>query len=349
MRKKITKTKIIIILMALSLLACIIISPKNYNSKNKLVVIGPYGDNQSYHPKILKFEEKWNGYKYWMSYTPYPKGDDLKENPSIAVSNDLIHWSAPKGLINPLDDPQDKERATVYNSDAHLVYNNDNNTLEIYWRYTNDHKKISQIFRRISSDGINWGKKELVATAKDRTKADIISPAIIYENGIYKMWYVVTAGKVNYTESNDGLNWYNEKSIDIKYDTDLKTWHLDVIKTQKGYEMLVVAFTKWEKRNDMSLYYTKSTEGIKWDTAKKIMEPAVKEKVWDNKGIYRSTFIYEDGIYYVIYGGTSRKDKHGLGLVFGKDIHKLKPNNIDWKKENASEIFKKKVDEERGK
>ena len=351
MKYKISKTKILIILMILLLVACIIIAPKNYNSKFKLTVIGPYGDNQSYHPKLLSFEKKWNGYKYWMSYTPYPKGDDLKENPCITVSNDLIHWTTPNGLINPLDDPKDKEKAKVYNSDAHLVYNNDKNELEIYWRYTNNKgkKMFSKIFRRTSKDGINWTNKELVYTAEDRSKEDIISPAIIYENGIYKMWYVVSEGKVNYTESKDGLNWFDEKSINIKYEKNLKTWHLDVIKTEKGYEMLVVAFTKWEKRNDMSLYYTNSKDGITWDTAKKIMDPAVKEKVWDNKGIYRSTFIYEDGMYYVIYGGTSRKNNHGLGLVYGRDILNLKPNNINWSEESANELFKEKIEEERSK
>ena len=351
MKTRITKTKVIITLMIIVLAACIIIAPKNYNSKYKLNVIGPYGDNQSYHPKVLSFDTKWNGYKYWMSYTPYPKGDDLKENPCIAVSNDLIHWSTPTGLVNPLDDPLDKEKAEVYNSDAHLVYNNDKNELELYWRYTNNkgETKISKLYRRTSKDGINWSNKELVFTAENRDKADIISPAIIYENGTYKMWYVVTSGIVSYVESKDGLKWNNEKNIDIKYETNLQTWHLDVIKTNKGYEMIVVAFTKWEKRNDMSLYYCKSIDGINWSTATKIMDPAVKEKVWDNRGIYRSTFIYEDGIYYVIYGGTSRKNNHGLGLVFGKNIFDLIPNNIDWSKENAKEMFDKMKIEEKNK
>lgn len=349
MKLKISKTKIIITLMIILLVVCIVIAPKNYNTKNKLTIIGPYGDNQSYHPKVLSFKTKWNGYKYWMSYTPYPKGDDLKENPCIAVSNDLIHWNTPNGLVNPLDDPEDKEKAKVYNSDAHLVYNNDYDQLELYWRYTNDkgEKSYSKIFRRISKDGINWSNKELVFTAENRDKEDIISPAIIYENSTYKMWYVVTAGVVKYVESKDGIKWYGEKEINISYNENLKTWHLDVIKTEKGYEMLVVAFTTWAKRNDMSLYYTKSIDGINWDIANKVMDPAVKEKVWDNKGIYRTTFIYEDGIYYVFYGGTSRKGKHGIGLIIGKDIFNLRPNTIDWKKENATELFNKMIEEER--
>lgn len=349
MKFKITKTKIIITLMIVLLAACIIFPPKNYNSMFKLSVVGPYGDNQSYHPKVLNFKDKWNGYKYWMSYTPYPNGDDMKENPCIAASNDLIHWKTPDGLVNPLDDPEVKEKAMIYNSDAHLVYNNDTNTMELYWRYTNDRKNIGNIYRRTSKDGINWNARELVYHCPERDKKDVISPAILYDNGTYKMWYVETKGVVKYTESKDGLNWETSKDIDLKYETKLLTWHLDVIKTQKGYEMIVVAFTDWSKRNDMSLYYSLSKDGINWEKCKTILKPSVKGKsqVWDNKGIYRSTFIYEDGIYYVYYGGTDRKYNHGIGLVIGKDIFNLQPNDILWDKKDALEKFNKMVENER--
>ena len=60
------------------------------------------GKNQPTHPDIIKFNDKWNGYKYWMSYTPYPYADGEEENPSIAVSNDLYNWTIPKGLANPI-------------------------------------------------------------------------------------------------------------------------------------------------------------------------------------------------------------------------------------------------------
>ena len=46
------------------------------NASSKLSIIGPYGDNEAYHPKVLYFENGWNGYTYWLSYTPYPHADD---------------------------------------------------------------------------------------------------------------------------------------------------------------------------------------------------------------------------------------------------------------------------------
>ena len=72
------------------------------NPTYKLEIISPYGDNEAYHPKILNFSKKWNGYKYWMSYTPYPRGNSDLENPHIAVSNDLINWHAPNNENKPL-------------------------------------------------------------------------------------------------------------------------------------------------------------------------------------------------------------------------------------------------------
>ena len=98
------KIKITIFIMILILALCCI-PPIDYNSKNKLEIETPYGDNEAYHPKVLNFKEPWNGYKYWMSYTPYPTGDDSKENPCIAVSNDLVNWKSPTEKNEPLDVP----------------------------------------------------------------------------------------------------------------------------------------------------------------------------------------------------------------------------------------------------
>lgn len=67
------------------------------------------GSNASYcHPDVLYFPNKFNGYKYWMVFTPYfgAVGTDQNskkyENPSIVVSNDGLQWSNPPGLINPI-------------------------------------------------------------------------------------------------------------------------------------------------------------------------------------------------------------------------------------------------------
>ena len=220
--------------------------------RSKLDIISSYGDDQAFHPKVLNFEKPWNGYRYWMAYTPYPGADQRKENPHVCVSNDRIHWKPFEGEgkavsldpLTPFEDP-DKQ----YNSDTHLVYRKDIDTLECYWRQVDNRTRIDKIMKRTTTDGIHWSKAQNVLVSDARTDR-ILSPAIIYENGRYKMWTVNCKRKfpVLYRESKDGFHWTTPSTIQLKYPSDrLRSWHLDVIHTEKGYEMLVVAFYKWNR------------------------------------------------------------------------------------------------------
>lgn len=50
--------------------------------------------SQPYHPSVCFFKEGWNGYKYWMAFTPMPKEalpyPDRWENPCLVASMDGI-------------------------------------------------------------------------------------------------------------------------------------------------------------------------------------------------------------------------------------------------------------------
>ena len=78
--------------------------------------------------------------------------DEQKENPHIVGSNDLINWEVPKGLVNPLDDVEG-DNHKQYNSDSHLVYVKDTDTLECYWRYVNDEDGSVTIYKRTTKNG----------------------------------------------------------------------------------------------------------------------------------------------------------------------------------------------------
>lgn len=326
-KENLRKTLIYIILFLLiiiPLILYIITFLDNKSTRYRLNIISSYGDKEAYHPKVLAFKEKWNGYKYWMSFTPYPKGKSAKENPHIVASNDLINWETPKGLKNPLDEVSNIPKKR-YNSDAHIVYNNDTNVLSCYWRQVDYDKVI--IYKRDTKDGVHWNEKEIVVISSNRHKKDYISPAIIYEEGIYKIWYVDVNYKVRYATSEDGLSWIDQSEVHIKYNEKLNTWHLDVIKTDKGYEMLVVAFDKWKNLNKMKLYYTYSENETDFKEAKVVLKPETRMNKWDNSGIYRSSFIYEDGKYYVFFGAQSKRKHRGTGLLEGKDLFDLKSIN----------------------
>lgn len=291
------------------------------NSPKRLNLKSVYGDNQAYHPKVISFKNKWNGYKYWMSYTPYPYGDSKKENPHVVASNDGINFKFPSN-IKVLDEVKDTAKGKRYNSDSHLVYNEINNELECWWRYVDDVSGDVTLYRRVTTDGINWSSKEAVITA-NRKKQDYLSPAIIYEDNIYKIWFV-RKNRVMYTESSDLKNFSKPIDLNIEYEDSVLSWHLDVIHTNKGYEMILVAYSDWEHRMYMNLYYTKSVDNKNYDIAKVILKPTTGTNNWNNSGLYRSSFIYEDGLYKVYYSGQGTNKAKGIGLVEGSSIFNLK-------------------------
>lgn len=92
MRKKIWKAFGMLVLLSIILLnlgACkrtenVTIGKVRLNIETYLA-----GKDQPTHPSVISFDNTWNGYKYWMTYTPYQEGNGEEENPSIAVSNDL--------------------------------------------------------------------------------------------------------------------------------------------------------------------------------------------------------------------------------------------------------------------
>ena len=100
--------------------------------------------DETCHPDVLYFPEGWNGWRYWMSHTPYPNTDIAYENPSIVVSNDGINWFEPDGIINPVADVyQGTDMNNNYNSDSHLFMSHYGNTMNLIWRRKNGYPGIS--------------------------------------------------------------------------------------------------------------------------------------------------------------------------------------------------------------
>lgn len=129
------------------------------------------------HPSIEYFEEAWNGYHYWMVYTPYPAA--AQENPSIAASNDKLNWYAPAGLTNPLDGPP----VTGWYADPWMVYDSAHDELRIYWYWFGAE---GQIYTMNSSDGITWsGPTEITMAGDSGTRS---TPQVIeLPNGTFVM------------------------------------------------------------------------------------------------------------------------------------------------------------------
>lgn len=298
----------------------------NQNAAKPLDLVNAYGNINNYHPSVYYFENGWNGYKYWCAYTPYKNSDDYWENPHIQVSNDLKHWSVPKGFCNPLEPvPENYEPHNIYNSDTQLVYNTDTKKLECWWRFYDRPGKRTVLRRKTTSNGVDWSKAEDML-AGELYKYDFLSPAIIYENGKYRMWSVNqnTNHSLDYRESTNGKSWSEIRSIDIKYDNkSLANWHIGLIHTEKGYEALISAYDpkSKEKYRNMDLYYVYSADNITYTPARKILSPSDSPSSFDNMGIYRSCLLWADGEYHMFYSALKKgTGPSGIGLISGKDV-----------------------------
>lgn len=283
--------------------------------------------NSGYHPKLIDMGTKWNGYRFWISYTPYPSGNDYYENPHIVGSNDLITFSDVKYAVDP---PYDAKNSVRYNSDSHILYNYNKDQLELYWRYLDTDSSYMCLYRVTSSNGIDWSEREIFLETHNVKKYDIVSPAIVYDEGVYKMWFVRDY-KIWYQEYNDsGLT--DPVKTQIKFENDNLPWHLDVIKGPNGYELLACATHSKQDRKHMNLYYATSEDGLKWGDAKVVLTPSSNEYNWDGGGLYRATFTYSytDGMYYVLYGARNDHSVFGTGLLFGKSMDKLYGTDLDY-------------------
>lgn len=294
------------------------------NAKSELKMPNAYGNQIDYHPSVQYFENKWNGYSYWCAFTPYEDCNDFWENPHILASNDLVNWETPAGFSNPLEPvPSDYEYGISYNSDTELVYNSDKDQLECWWRnYDYRNMKIT-LYRKITKDGVHWSEREVTMTSQ-LNKHDFLSPALVYENGTYRMWAIdLRQGYViHYYESADGLKWTDPKIINVEYENpNIRHWHLDVIHSPKGYEMLLSASPKTnDDHGHMSLYYAFSKDNENYTKARVILRPRTGTNKWDNKGLYRSSLLYANNKYYCFYSGINTKTGPvGIGLISGND------------------------------
>jgi hypothetical protein len=237
--------------------------PKAKNAILPIELNVKYGNGQGTHPKVLYFKKGFNGYKFYMAYTPYYKANDNYENPTIAVSNDGIEWKEIEGLKNPIDEPDNFKSGVNYNSDTHLVYNEYKNEIECWWRYVEGDKVI--IYRKVTIDGINYSDKEKVLEA-NRNEVDFLSPTIIYEDGKYKMWFIDVDRTLKYTETSDFKNWSEYKKLETNYnDSSLNNWHLDIIKDVDDYKLVMSAYYNGHNHIRMNLYYSSSKDGLEWN------------------------------------------------------------------------------------
>jgi hypothetical protein len=173
------------------------------------------------HPDVQYFPNGFNGYKYWMVFTPYfgtvgiAKDARRYENPTIVVSNDGLNWSAPDGVQNPLQKTpsvnesfSDKKEEMKQGFWSDVDWTFENGKFSLYYRASfikatalknkgaksqNNIRKGEKnaqrtIVRQTSTDGIHWTPFEIAYTSNlPHSPKDnhVISPSFIYDGKGY--------------------------------------------------------------------------------------------------------------------------------------------------------------------
>lgn len=210
------------------------------------------------HPSVQYFPHSWNGYKFWMAYTPYP--GTAYENPVIVASNNGYDWETPAGLVNPISPAP----VTGYNSDTELVYTN-TDTLRCYWRWYTQTEDQNVLRMMESSDGVNWGDFVDCTLPPD---IDPLSPCIhVTRGGAYTLWIGASQGGIiRRLTSTDGITWGDMIDCQTNFDDHGHHWHPMVWKEADRWYCLS-SFVSDQPTPGVSpadLYFGYSLDGLDW-------------------------------------------------------------------------------------
>lgn len=275
------------------------------------------GQNQATHPNVISFTKPWNGFRYFMAYTPYPYGNGFEENPCIAASNDLIRWEKPPGLNNPIAWSEETECDEL--KDTHLLYRDDLDRIEIWYlgRIGSSFSEGGPLycFRKYSYDSKNWSSYEVMYRFDTHSLA---SPSVIWQNGKYKFWGIQNSTDsigLFYMESLDGYVWSHLEPCTIPEAKETDMWHGTITPLNNGFGLVWVG-KKGRAANQ--IFYSFSVDGKKFCHPKIIIE---NDSKW--KYLYRPALLEVDGIYYCFYGVVRLDNRWMIGMSYGLQINNL--------------------------
>lgn len=281
------------------------------NAPAPLRIEDDYGEQV--HPDVLYVPGGFCGWEYWMAYTPYPRGDDRVENPMIRVSQDGLQWerhpTIPEPVVPP---PVDKNR---HHADPELVYHKG----VLYIVYMTTERCTGETWFSVLSTGDvkTWNEpKQFLHNFWG------CCPTLVVEQDIWQMWFVelnthvrgATAG-IYYCVGQNLFNLAERRTCALEIPNHTP-WHIDVQRTDAGYEALVAAFPKGMDNSRTRLFHMVSEDGISFRPMANIrlLRPSILG--WDNRAIYRSCFLKDTkGSYRIWYSASSWGLRWGIGYL----------------------------------
>jgi len=247
------------------------------------------GSGQGMHPGVIEFAAPWNGYKYWMSMTPYPNNNFFLEDPSILASNDGLSWQVPTGATEPV-----AASVRIHAFDPELFYDSASDQIWLY--YMDEALDGLHLMRKTSSNGVDWTASQDLLTLP---AYQMLSPAVEKTAAGYALW-TVNSGTIGCSAlqttverrtSTDGISWTPSQTVNLSQ-PGYQVWHLDVtfVPSKNEYWAVYAAYPQ-TNCGSTSLFFARSSDGTNWTTySKPLLSPGTG---WDAGQIYRSTVIYE--------------------------------------------------------
>jgi hypothetical protein len=287
------------------------------NAQTFLVIPTYDGSGQATEPDVVSFGLPWHGFKYWMTFSPYPLGDASKENPSIAASNDGASWEIVPGLVNPVAQPS----TGAHLDDSSLFYDAVSDELWMYYIEESAAAHTTQVLRLVSSDGSHWQNQSVVLDVSSYT---VLSPTIGKVSGIYYMWTVnggtvgcaASSSILEYRTSSDGVNWADSRPVNFAQ-SGYVVWHLNVsyIAPKEEFWAAIAAYANGSDCGHTVLFFSKSRDGVNWTTYNNvILGPGTS---WDDREIYRSSILFDSNTnrLRVWYSAANTEDIWHVGLA----------------------------------
>lgn len=193
---------------------------------------------------------------------------------------------------------------------------------------------LNTIGLAISNDNGKTFIKQSLAPLLDRSNEDPFSisyPSILFDNGIYKMWYGsnLSWGKdqsemqhvFKYAESTDGIHWKrtNKIALNLMHPNEYALSKPFVIKENEVYKM----WYSFRANGIIKTYrigYAESINGMDWKRKDNEAGIDVSKGGWDSEMIcYPFVFDYK-GKRYMLYNGNGYgKTGFGLAVLEGGD------------------------------
>jgi beta-1,2-mannobiose phosphorylase / 1,2-beta-oligomannan phosphorylase len=264
-----------------------------------------------------------------------PEGDRLRmwfswrDLRSIAYceSRDGVHWTAPRTCLEP-DATIAWEKDDVHR--PHVLQVGD--TWYLWYSAENRETDRTQIGLATSRDGVHWernGNEPVLSPGGGWEKANVMCPHVVFENGIFKMWYsggeMYEPDAIGYAESDDGIHWRREATNPVirpqgGWERD-RTTAACIVRREKDYLAFYIGMANGYENCRIGM--ARSADGIHgWERypGNPILGlgPAGS---WDDCNVYKPYAALFGGRWYLWYNASRNSDRREqIGLATATSI-----------------------------